>query len=346
MALMMIDGFGHYASGDRGKKWSVASSEYGDPIMPTGGRGGRGGYRPTYSRMWATFASRTSLVMGFAHQIYGGTVSGPGPLMAFGAVNAANVYVKFNMDGSITAYVRTGTNSYAAAGSSAPGALDLGGNWAYFEVKAFCSATVGAIEIRVNAATVLTVNNINTDYAGTGGFSMAGLLTDITETGGVNSMASDFYLLDTSGTVNNDFLGDSKVETLPPTRDGAVQQFTPSTAGAHYPLVDDPTLSATDYTTGTATGQTELFGFRAIAANPLKIHGVQVVAMAGKTDAGSRTMDTLAAIDGTQYPSGQPTQLRVGATAKRGIFDLNPATGAAWLKPEIAAAEFGVVTGA
>ena len=66
----------------------------------------------------------------------------------------------------------------------------------------------------------------------------------------------------------------------------------------------------------------------------------------GKTDAGSRTMDTLAAIDGTQYPSGQPAQLRVGATAKRGIFDLNPATGAAWLKPEIAAAEFGVVAGA
>jgi hypothetical protein len=116
----------------------------------------------------------------------------------------------------------------------------------YFEIKATIHDTTGSIELRINGVPALNLVNQDTRNAGTG-------VVNAIRIGGTNSFGpiwamDDLYICNTSGSTNNDFLGDIRVDTLYPNADGTYSQWTPSAVnGAHryWRLYVDAVLSGT-----------------------------------------------------------------------------------------------------
>ena len=102
----------------------------------------------------------------------------------------------------------------------------------------------------------------------------------------------DVYVCDTSGSRNNDFLGDVKVVTLRPNADTAQADFTPSAGSVHYSLVaeaPDDDGDATYVESGTV-GHKDLYGYQDLTGTPAAIMAVQLATVARKDDAGSRSL--------------------------------------------------------
>jgi hypothetical protein len=209
------------------------------------------------------------------------------------------------------------------------------GTWRYVEVKYVMST--GAATVRVDGANILsgTVGTLasvsSLSWGITNNFSNSWLIID------------DVYILDTTGTVNNDFLGDVRVQTLYPTADGTYSQLTPSTGTTHATLVDEPTPNTTDYVSSTTAGQKDSYQFQDLDANTANVYGVEVANYSHKDAAGAAGFSNLVRIGSTDYTStSQP--LSTSWTPSRDILETNPATSAAWSANDVNNAEFGVET--
>lgn len=335
MAILMMDGFNHYVTADITKKWDASSA---GTITQNGGRGGRGmitvgsgGYLQKNLS-----ATKQTLILGAAiNQVNAYSIN---QIITFGSAANTSVGINLKSDGSVAVY-RVST----LLGTSAPGVISPVNTWNYIEAKVVCHATTGAVEVRVNGVSVLTLTNVNTDQAATGYHSFVQFGSSGTTPGNAgNCKYSDFYLLDTTGARNVDFLGDSKVESFVPVADGATTQFTPTPSGTHYTAVDESAPSGTDYITGTTSGDTDLFDFADIATNPLSVFGVQVCASAYKSDAGNRKLRAVSRVSGTTYDGATDTPLIVDTRYVLQPLDSNPATAGAWTKADVNGAQFGV----
>jgi len=326
MALLFVDGFDHYATADITKKWNSTS---GATIDPTGGRRGGGAFKSLAAGA-ATKAIPPSptVVIGWAWKVgdLGGTL--------LTLYNAGQVHDRLMVlgtgqmqaqlaDGMVHA---TSTNSVAA------------GNWYYMEFKIFIHDTAGTIELRVNGAPWFALTGRDTRYA-TYGAAVDGFM--ITGGNGI-AWVDDLYVLDTTGTSNNDFLGDQRVDTLYPTADGTYSQFTPSTGTTHYTLVDETAPNTTDYVDGTAAGQRDSYQFSDLTALAVQnIAGVQVNAAILKDDAGARSVCTFAR-SSTTDGDGASVALSTSQLYVSQVYPTNPNGGAAWSESAVNAAEFGV----
>ena len=92
-------------------------------------------------------------------------------------------------------------------------------------MKATINSTTGAVAIHISpgAGAILSLTNVNTQStanATTNGIRLA------VGNGGVGY--DDLYVLNTSGSVNNSFLGESRILTSLPNADGANSGLTPN----------------------------------------------------------------------------------------------------------------------
>ena len=76
----------------------------------------------------------------------------------------------------------------------------------------------------------------------------------------------DWYICDDTGSTNNDFLGDCRVEVLTPNSD-ASGNWTANSGGNLYGMVDAAALDAVDYIHDTVSGNQALFGSNCLSAN-------------------------------------------------------------------------------
>lgn len=107
----------------------------------------------------------------------------------------------------------------AASFTSAAGAVPVNGStWYYLEIGAVISGTSVALTVRVNGAAVIT----GTVSGNSSASSALGTVSVADFTG-----FTHYYLCDNTGSTNNTFLGDVRVQTLSPTANGTVN-FTPS----------------------------------------------------------------------------------------------------------------------
>ena len=138
-----------------------------------------------------------------------------------------------NGDLSVAVWVRNGN---VKAGSSAAGVI-VPNTYNVIQWKIFFAASGSAV-VYVNGAEVLSLTGIDTIIIGTGttGAEQFGL-------GGPGALGGarhdDVVLMDTSGSVNNDILPDLvRVYEWTPNADATPLQWTPSTPGPHYSLVN------------------------------------------------------------------------------------------------------------
>ena len=99
------------------------------------------------------------------------------------------------------------------------------------------SGTGGSANVHVNGSSVISLTGVNTQATANPSANQVLLTSNF----GVNNInCDDLYVLNTSGSVNNDFLGECRVWMSLPTGDDArFKQWTPSTGTSHFANLDD-----------------------------------------------------------------------------------------------------------
>src|SRR5207248_1581490 len=108
-----------------------------------------------------------------------------------------------------------GDNFVAPIGTTAP--VLTTGAWQHVEVRCKVHATLGEVEVRVNGVTALALTGINTTNAGAAAVEIAQVACLVAVN--VNPgpfYIDDFFIWDTTGPANVDFIGDRRVITSYP----------------------------------------------------------------------------------------------------------------------------------
>jgi hypothetical protein len=313
MALKFIEGFDDNLFAQRG--WVSLQAA-------TGRFGGNSGQPVFFGQPYYPFptALTGTVVVGVAIML---AASPPyTPILKIGPVTLA-----ITINGSVTL-----SNGATLVATSAAGPFNAPNIWRYIECK--YNMTTGACTVRSDGVTILTGSvataaSVTTLGWGQGGSPSSNLLWD------------DLYVLDGTGTVNNDFLGDVKVQTILPSGDGSNTALTTSTGTTHYNLVNEATPDTTSYVSGSNVGDKDTYQFQDLSANTASVYGLTVTNYAHKDAAGSAGISNVVRVSSTDYPSaGQP--LSSSWTANNDIVEVNPATGVPWTANDVNNAEFGV----
>ena len=341
MALLFCDSFDHYASGDFLEKWThrfTTTTTIGavgrngtNGMTVVLDAGGDGGVRKVLP------AAKATLVAGMSFKPLTLTVDIV-PILAFDdqTVPGEQISVRFNPFTNKLLVSRNGTT--LATGATV---LTLGVA-VYIEFKATIHDTAGAYTLRINEAVELTASSINTRGSGANnsadavriGFSGAGL-----GSGNVGDF-DDFYVCDTLGSENTDFLGDVRVQCLFPDGAGATTQWTPA-SGPNYSNVDEsaPDDDTTYVATGTA-GNIDTYTMTNLSASTGTVKGVQTVLSARKDDSGTRTIAPVFRIGVTNY-AGTTVTMNTAYSYHLEMYQVSPATAVAFTIAEVNGLEFG-----
>ena len=350
MALLFIDGFDAYGT-TPGNAGVGLQYQYtvGTPsgMLVANGRTA-GGYAlqmsagTNRSLLSPTLGTLATVVVGFAFQ----------PKTAFAAVTILSLmdgstqHINLRHTGGGEFSIHRG-NTLLATTSGAAIAVD---SWGFIELKVTTHDTTGAYELRVNGVNVLSATNVDTRNGGNSYITNVKLELNTGVTN--NYIFDDLYILDTSGSVNNDFLGNRRVVTLFPNAEGDNIDFTPASGTDNSAMVDDnpPPASSTvvvddtDYVESDTTGHKDLYQYGNLAGSGA-INGVQVTTICGVTAASTFTLKTLAKSGTTESADGGVAISSTTYVGKSRILETNPDTAAAWTASEVNAAQFGIEVG-
>jgi len=212
------------------------------------------------------------------------------------AENAAEGFLKFasmtdDVDEFVEFSIKDGRHLKINNNSAFLGIIDNAfwkDAFTYVEVKVTFHSTAGVIVVRLNGVEVFNETGLDTV---TGTQTEADQVTVMGRDGSTNSNPSsqhlydDWYICDTLGGVNDDFLGPLKVETLFPDGAGDSTQFTPS-AGSNFQNVDEVEIDGdTTYNESSTTAHLDLFTADNLTNIDGTIYGVQLDVRANSTAA-------------------------------------------------------------
>lgn len=276
----------------KSRRFFNASTDITNDATIVTGRGGRGN-----AMVWKQNAQEQStpqlldsavqkdLIFGFAFKS-GATFINNGNFCKIYSGDILQADVRYNTGDDTFRFFRGNGTQIAAS----PTNLVNTQSWYYIEFKIRIDNSTGFIVMRLDgkvvweSATTLDSRNITE-----GTFwdriqsRWAALSNGIT--------VDDIYVCDTSGTENNDFLGDVTVEAIFPQSDGDFTEWAKSSGSNHVDLIDDVPLTAladdTDYVETNVLNETELFQFTDLSTIPenVEIYGVQTSPIMRITDA-------------------------------------------------------------
>lgn len=203
--------------------------------------------------------------------------------------------------------------------------------WAYLEFKAVFGAS-GSYTVKYAGNTVLSATGVNT-------ISTANPTADTVYFG---SPSNSYYTWKFDDVYADDaeLLGEVRVDTLRPTSDGTYQEWTPSTAGAHWSLVDEVSaLSQSDQVTGASVGLRDTYGLSDLTVLALPVAAVQVSATMSSD--GTRSGGVMVR-SGSTDSAATGTPLSPTWKMPIGIWTTDPATGVAFTEAGVNALEAGV----
>ena len=215
--------------------------------------------------------------------------------------------------------------------------------WHHVEVQAKCNSTTGYVELRVDGATVASVNNVDTTESGSEEWSCVALCAP----GSVlyQMRFDNLYICNDQGSTNNGFLGECFVHTLKPTSDAGTNDGTPSTGNDHYAMVDEAVPDTdTTYITVDTDGDKEMFGYETLSINSgAPVLGIQMASVGARRTAAFAKLKHVFESGGTE--SSQNSHTLHGTANYMGVQQIqesNPDTSAAWTESEVNAGTFGV----
>ena len=159
---------------------------------------------------------------------------------------------------------------------------------------------------------------------------------------GENRYFDDLYFCDGSGSRNNDFLGDMKVETIFPSGNGNSNDWSSSSGGDNYTNVDEnPPNDDTDYNYSTLSGNIDTFAFENLTTVSGSINGIQLNILARKDDAGTKIVKQVIRRGSVDYVIENPHYMADAYAYYVDIVEEDPSTSSDWTITGINAAEFG-----
>jgi hypothetical protein len=334
MTLLLAEGFDQYGTTDDDpclgidERYPVTAG--GTPVVKAGrlfGKAiGNSSGVSNFTFRTEDFGNKTTLVVGLA--FYADNLHSDRLITFFEPGRGDGFNVRLTSGGAISV-VR---ENAATLGTSA--AIVSPDTWYYLEVKVTIgNAGAGAYEVRLNGVDILSDTDADTMAGSVAGVNQVQFHVRISN----NTFYDDMYILDTSGSVNNDFLGDCRCETLYPNAVGSSSDFTPSEAADNYTLVADQGFDGDDtYVESTTPGDLDLYEFTNITASEL-IHGLQFTVIARKTDV--TDFDIVLRLDGLGA-SGVTVNSTDYASFSQ-MYETNPDTTLPWIDTEINGSEFG-----
>lgn len=249
--------------------------------------------------------------------------------------STTNVSFAFNNVGAINTFVGGSWSGGTLLGTSVFRATN--DQWFYLEFKVKSHASEGYLEVRVNNQTIFTTGVGNLSWG-----DITGLLlgTDFWATRPTPCSYTDLYIADWSGTTCNDFLGDSRVITVPVLSNGTVNQFTPS-SGTNASCVDDvPHDGDTTKVSSTDVGHKDTYVLQAFPFTPDAFHAVTANIYAKKSGDGNTGLKSIIT-NGTTTRYGPNTSLTSEYAPIQEILEVNPITGLPWSKADLGSLQFG-----
>lgn len=252
-----------------------------------------------------------------------GALSGQFKIAALAGQCAA---ISFNGDGTVSAQNAAGTT--VATSTKVAVETNVGH---YIELGVLCDPTNGQIIVRVDGEELINISSVNTrsnayyvSIAGTGG--------------GTATTYDDLYMLwDDASTIS--FYDDVEVRAISPNSNGNYAQWTPS-AGSNYETVDEQPASTAEYNATNVVNEIDTFNFPDLTFTGT-VKGVQFVVYASKSEVEIRAIRGVCRIAGVDYLSSNTEYLSTNNSFYRFVWEVNPATTAAWTQAEVNAAEFG-----
>lgn len=347
--LYFMDGFDYYASADIGKKWSgLGISDQAQPLtIVSGGRFGIGSNlqfgAASVGHLYKVLPNYGSLVVGFAFKWSTTTaITGCGPFfMIQNSGNRPGMQL-IHSNGLLTYVGASGFNAVLST-TLVPGV------WYYIEVKHVptASSTTGQQQVRINGTLAydLPAGHHTSDndpvfncailrFGNFGNNFSAGLVYSI----------DDVYVCDQTGSTNNNFLGDSRIESLVPSAAGSSTQWTPD-SGSNYARVNEGAQDGdTSYVKTNVVTDLDLYTMADLTSVPVSVHAVQVNTFARKDDIGPRLIASAIKSGGTVYDHGatNPFGLADGYTEQSDVWELDPNGNIPWTGASINAMEAGV----
>lgn len=304
-------------------------------IVAGAGRRGTNGFRHVNQVIALTKTlspADATCIVGFARN---SNVTTASDMVTIADASVTHILTKVDTDGTVRAYRGAGTT---LLGSSAAGAYPHGLGYVYVEVYATIHDSAGVVKIAINGLTVLNLTGIDTRNGGTAGWTNFSISTP----GSVHTTdLDDIYCCDGSGTRNNNFLGDTRIDVHRPDSDGSHSDSTPSAGTDRYATVDDTTPSATDYNSLVNVGDKDTLGLQSLIPTGRELYGVQVSAMALKSDAGTARAAIAVRSGGNDY-DGTERSLDVSqGQFLREIYDGDPNGDIDWTESAFNAFEVG-----
>lgn len=146
----------------------------------------------------------------------------------------------------------------------------------------------------------------------------------------------DFVIWDTTGSLNNNFLGSVLVLNLHTTSDVSLN-WTPSTGTTGYPILSDiPPVDGT-YISAAAGIAAYKGGLSDLPTNVTSVKGLITFVRAAKADGGDGSLQN-GIISGASTGTGANRPITTAQTYWRDVFETDPATSAAWTVAAVNAA--------
>jgi hypothetical protein len=338
MSLLFMDSFDHYAIGDLTKKWNSVGSLAAYRIDVTSGRRGSGAVNGNYGQYrWGCTRYVTTNEDRFFYGVAWNSGTSHSLFLRVGGAGGSQVELLVNADLGISVY--RGTESDVLLGKTADGLLSTG-VWYFIEWSVLLHGSIGTVVVRVNNAIVLSLTNQNTLSSAT-----TPVITNFHMSLGwsaVEALADDLYFCDDAGAVNNDFLGDVRVDAhFPVTPDGANHAWTPSTGSDNFAMVDEVTPNITDYNATSTLNAVDTFHHEDFKNAGGTILGVQLNLYHSKSDAGACLIAPVVLSDATTSVGADIAPSAESWAYGREIREVDPDGTVAWTEGQFNAAEFG-----
>ena len=214
----------------------------------------------------------------------------------------------------------------------------------YLEVKVTIDNSAGVVQVWKDNVQIVNLSSQDTQNTANASFNtiylgdIGGALTEYL-------YVDDVVLLNTSGSApTNNRLGDVRVECLFPNGNGNTSQLVGQDADStnNYLNVDETGDydGDTTYNESSTVGNKDTYTYTNLTSTSGTVAGVQVIPVAKKTDAGTRTIASVARLSATEVDSADKP-LSASYSYLPDIRETKPGSGA-WAISDVNSAEFGV----
>ena len=219
------------------------------------------------------------------------------------------------------------------------------GGWYFVELAAYIDNAAGTLQVYVNGMLDIDLSGVDTQGQATDTADVIVLGGNVIPPLNVEVKLGQVYICDDQGGENNSLLGDCHVIVQVPTGDGTYSDWTPSTGGTQYELVDEiPPDGGTTYVSSNTLNAMDTFTFDDIGASGTVI-AVKVCIDAEKDEVGVRTIAPVIRQLGTDYTYADiyPSAASYGKFTE--MFTVRPSDSNPWQVSDLGSggAEFGVV---